>query len=529
VSALRGTPLLARVALRRDRIVLPVCAWLLVATVAGTAASFASLYPGIDERVAFGADVEHNSGLRAFYGPLPDATTIGGLTAWRMGVMAIVLLAVLNLLIVVRHTRGEEESGRLELVGAGAVGRAAPLTSALLVVWAADLAFALALALVAQGETVAGSLALGLGIAVGGGLFGAVAACTAQVTERARLASGLAAAALGVAFVLRAAGDAGDGASWLTWLSPIGWSEQVRAFGGERWWPLLLSVAATGALTAAAFVLSARRDLGGGLLTARLGPARAGRGLRGPLALAWRLQRGALAGWAVGFLAGGAALCGLADSARSLLDDNRQLLDLFRRLGGEQGLVDAFLATIVSMLGLIAAAYAVQAVLRLRGEETAQRAEPLLAAGVERLRWAVSHLLFAFMGTAFLLLCAGVAGGLSYGLVAGDVGGQLGRVTGAALAQAPAAWVTAAVALAFVGLAPRRSNLSWAVVVLFLALGQFGAVLQLPQWLIDLSPFAHVPRLPGTAAPAGPLLALTAVAAVVGAAGLAGLRRRDIG
>lgn len=531
MSALLGVPLLARIALRRDRVVLPLSFALVLLTVVSTAISFDDLYPTTASRLSLAADIEANAGLRALYGQLFDGSTVGGLLAWRMVAFAAAMTALLNLLIVVRHTRGEEESGRLELIGAGAVGRGAPLSAALLVLWAADLAFALVLvlALVAAGQPLAGSLALALGVAAAGGFFAAVAALTAQLTTSARLASGLAAATLGVAFLLRAAGDAGSGTAWLTWLSPLGWSEQLRPYAGERWWPLLLLLAATAALTAGAYALRARRDLGAGLLADRPGPPRAAAGLRSPFALAWRLQRGALLGWSCGFLVAGAVLCGIADSVADLLDGNREVTDIFQRLGGSQQIVDAFLAAMISLLGMVAAAYAVQSVLRLRGEETAGRAKPLLATAVGRLRWAAGHLAFAVVGTTILLLCAGVAGGVAFGLASGDVGGQLGRVTGAALAQAPAAWIAGAVAVALVGLAPRRSALAWAVVVLFFLLGEFGPLLEAPQWLLDLSPFAHLPSLPGGEATAAPFVALTAIAAAVGAAGLAGLRRRDLG
>jgi ABC-2 type transport system permease protein len=60
-------------------------------------------------------------------------------------------------------------------------------------------------------------------------------------------------------------------------------------------------------------------------------------------------------------------------------------------------------------------------------------------------------------------------------------------------------------------------------------LGLFGPVLQLPQPVLDASPFPHVPKLPGAEFTATPLLWLTGVAVVVLAAGLSGFRRRDIG
>jgi ABC-2 type transport system permease protein len=105
--------------------------------------------------------------------------------------------------------------------------------------------------------------------------------------------------------------------------------------------------------------------------------------------------------------------------------------------------------------------------------------------------------------------------------------GQLPRLLGAALAQVPAAWVLAGVALTLFGLAPGATTAAWGVLALCLALAELGPVLELSQSIIDVSPFAHSPQLPGGAFSAAPLT-LTAIAALLGAAGLAGLRRRDL-
>jgi ABC-2 type transport system permease protein len=64
--------------------------------------------------------------------------------------------------------------------------------------------------------------------------------------------------------------------------------------------------------------------------------------------------------------------------------------------------------------------------------------------------------------------------------------------------------------------------------VTFLLLGEFGPLFELPQWVMNVSPYAHVPRLPGTDITMAPVVTLVAVAAVLVAAGLVGLRRRDM-
>jgi ABC-2 type transport system permease protein len=88
--------------------------------------------------------------------------------------------------------------------------------------------------------------------------------------------------------------------------------------------------------------------------------------------------------------------------------------------------------------------------------------------------------------------------------------------------------VLAGLALAIFGVAPRYSVAGWGAVALCLALAELGPVLELPQAIVDVSPFPHSPQLPGGAFSAAPLT-LTVIAAALAAAGLAGLRRRDVG
>ncbi|CAM5473468.1 ABC transporter permease [Streptomyces tanashiensis] len=512
-----GTGVLTRLALRRDRLTLPVWALVTGGMVASGAGSLEGLYGTAAERAEAAATMTANSSMRALYGPV-FGDSLGGLVAWRFGTFGAVLAAVASLIVVVRHTREEEETGRQEMLSAGAVGRRAPLTAALLTALALNTAIALLITAGLAGQGTAGALALGLAVAGTGMVFATTAALAAQVTESARLAKGLTAAVLGLAFALRAAGDAG-GSSFLTWLSPIGWAEQVRAFAGERWWVLLLILAAVLAQTAAAYALTARRDVGASFLATRPGPAEGRLATAG--ALAWRLQRGTLLGWSLGFLLGGLAFGGMAEGAADLVGDNERAREIFERMGGQSALTDAFLATMVSLLGMLAALYAVGSVLRPYGEESSGRAEPLLAGALGRLRWAAGHLVIAFGGSALILVLAGIGLALSYGH-------DLGPILGAALVQLPAVWTLAGLAVLLWGAAPKAANAAWGMAGLCLALGWIGPALGLPGAVLGLSPFGHLPKLPGPDMTWTPVLALTALAAALTAAGLAGLRRRDV-
>jgi len=532
-AGLAGTGELARLAFRRDRIALPAGVYVITALVAGTAYTFRKLYPTAAGRAALAAAGGTNPALRFLYGRI-DGSSLGSLTAWRYGMWAGIFAALMAIFIVIRHTRSDEEAGRLELVGSAAVGRQAALAAGMLAAAAASIAVAvlLSIALPLVHLPVAGSVALALSIGCCGLAFTGIAAVAAQLTSSARAARGIALGALGVAFVLRGVGDAAGaaGPAWLSWTSPLGWVQFSRPFAGERWWVLALPLAVFAAGSALAFALAARRDLDAGLLPDRPGRATASSLLHGPFGLAWRLQRGALLGWAVGYAFTFAASGAAAQGVGQLLGTSSALERAITRLGGQAAITNAYLAAIMQLAGLVAAAYAVSVILRLRTEETGDRAEPVLATATGRVRWALSHIAVAVAGAALLLAVAGVAAGLAYGLRAGSAGSQVVTMLGAALGQLPSVLVLAAVAVAFFGFWPGASVAgAWAAVGLVVALALFGQVLQLSHWVIDVSPFTHAPRLPGGTVSAAPLLWLGLVAVACTAAGLAALRRRDVG
>ena len=531
MKALTGTASLIRLILRRDRSRLAV--WILVLALVpiGTASAFAGLYPDQAIREQLAATVGSTPALLAILGPV-YGSSIGALTAWRIGTIGAVLVGLMALLTVIRHTREEEEAGRRELLGSTVVGRHAPLAAAMTVAAATGLVLGLLLVLgfTSQGLPAQGALAYGTGVMLVAVAFAAAGALTAQLTENATTARGLAVGLLGAAFLLRVGGDAGEagGLGWMSWLSPVGWFSRMRPFAGERWWVLGLWLGVALVLSVAAFAISSRRDVGAGAFPPRPGPAAASPGLGTPLGLVWRLQRGSLVGWTFGLAAAGAVYGAAGDSIGDMMEGNPQLAAIFEALGGTQALTDTFFSAAVSVLALIATAYGIRAVLRLRVEEESLRAESVLATAVTRSGWALSHFLFGVLGPLFMLAVAAAVAGTVYGVVVGDVAGQAPRILGSALVQMPAVWVVTAAALTLFGLVPRLVSLSWGILVGCLLLGQLGQILRFPQWSLNLSPFTHIPLLPAEELEALPLLVLGAVASALAAMGVAGFRRRDI-
>jgi ABC-2 type transport system permease protein len=535
MKTLAGTSRLTLVALRRDRLTLPIWILSLSGFLSATTALWASELNVHADLVQDTEVAAASPGIRML--GLASGATIGAYAMVRDFLLLAVLAALMSTFTVVRHTRQGEETGRAELIGAAVVGRAAPLAAAVIMTVAANvvLALFLALGLIAAGQPAAGSFAAGTAVAAVGIVFAGIAAVTSQLTSTTRSASGLAAAVLGVSFLLSGVGNmAGDvdstgltvRSAWPSWLSPIGWGQQMRPFGGDHWWPLGLSVAVSAACVALAGLLVSRRDFGSGLVPQHTGPARAGRALRSSFALAFRLQRGALLGWSVAMLGFGSVMGGLAAQVRDSTGASR---DWYLRTGGSDSILDAYRASILQMAGVAAATYVVQVLLRMRAEEADGPVEAILATGVGRLRWAAGYAVTALLGATILVLLYALGAGATAGAALGDPAGQIARMIGPAAVQLPGILVLGATVIALVAVLPRYAVVaSWIVVLWSILAGPlFGPGLSLPRWALDLSPFTHVPKAPAVAITVQPVAGLLAATAVIACAGFFWLRHRD--
>lgn len=537
MNGFTGSMRLARLALRRDRITLP--AWILgmAAFLAATTAMFEdnyARYPLLlepDTRI-----VVENPGMRVL--GLVTGASVGGYTLHRDALTLAVLAALMSVFAVVRHTRQGEELGREELLGAGVVGRYATVTAAVTVALAANvvLAVMLGLAMSVTGQPAPGSLVAGTSIALVGATFTGVAAVTSQLASTARGASGLAGAGIGVAFMLAAVGNmlgTVDSAAlrvtsaWPAWLSPIGWGQQMRPFADNLWWPLGLGLLVTCSLLFVAVALVGRRDVGRGMWAERRGAAYASPTLLSPSGVVWRLQRGALLGWAAGLLGFGLIFGTLSDQIGGL---KGAATEWYATFGGDADLLGAYWASMMQMAGMAVAIYVVTLMLRLHQDEARGTLEPVLGTAVSRLRWLGAYTLNALAGALLVILAFAGAMGISGGQVLGGTASLLRDLVGAALVQLPAIAVLGAVVVALTMLVPRWSvGLSWALVTFSIMVGpMFGPSLGLPTWVLDLSPFTHVPNAPAVAPTAAPVLGLALASVLVAAAGVLMLRRRDL-
>ncbi len=516
-----GTVLVAGQALRRDRLLISVWTLLLGLVVYASAAATSTLYDSAADRVRAAEAINDNPAVVALYGPILRVDSLGELAMTKVTVLYAVGLALLILVVVRRHTRVDEESGHAELLAGTALGRDALLAGAVLegAVVAVGVAILVAGADIAGGLPVVGSIGFGA-TWLGTGLVAVgLTAVACQLAASSRTCFAVSGAVLAGLYLMRAVGDIK--AAWLSWLTPLGWNTRFSAWSEPRWWLLLLYLASALTLVVAAQTLRSRRDLGSGLFPARPGPAHGSPRLRDALGLAWRVQQPALLGWSVGVVAMGLVMGAIAPGVGDLLDTDSGR-ELVESMGGTGRLEESLLAAVLSIAAVAITSFGIACVTRASADERDGRSEQVLATVTSRSRLLLAAYAAALGGVAWLLALTGLATGLGYG---GDVDG----LVEAGLVQAPAVWVVIGVAALLYAIASRWALVSWAVLGIFLVLGQVGALLGLPAWVTGLSPFEHVSRLPVESFRPAPSLTLTVIAAGLLLAAWWRYRRRDIG
>lgn len=531
--------ILARHRMRRDRIQVPIWLASLTALLLFSALALQDTFGGLEERTLLVQLAVANPAVMFIRG-VPQGTDAAAVLIFTVLAFLAVLVALMNTFLAVRHLRAEEESGRADLVAATPATRVFPALATLLYGLAVNAVLALAAAgsLIIAGQEAAGSFLTGLALASVGVVFLVVGAVASELMPSGRAANGLAVGVALLAYLLRGIADAFGTVSpnglsvdsaWFAWLSPIGWAQKTRPFTENDLTPLLLSFATALLLIGIVALSRSRRDTGASVLAPTNGRVTALPSLAGPFGLAWRLQWPSILAWCVGAAVfgvfGGSLGTAVASSdlAASPLGD--RIADLSR--GGDT-LTEAFIAIIFTIIGIIAAGCAIQAIVRMRQEESHAGGELVLATPISRYSWAGAYLGVGVIAVV-LVLAAGATTSVLAALAVGAPQDSIEDSVLAALAQLPAALLFLA-AVAFIwSLVPRLSaGLGWGLLALSAFLGLFGTLVGLPDWTADLSPFSHSPVPSGADTDWSGGIVMVALAVPTGAAALLLFRRRDL-
>lgn len=526
---LEKTVFLSKFIFRLDRLRIPI--WVLALTfftiIVPTA--FKGLYNSQQERDAM-AQTMANPAMTAMTGPADLSNyTIGVMTAHQMLLMTAAVTGLMSILLVTRHTRADEEDGRLELLRSLPVGRLSYLNATLLTVSSACIGLALIngfglYALGIESMDLEGSLLYGAALGAAGLFFAGVTAVFAQASDSSRGTIGYSIAVLLISYLFRAITDISNES--LSWLSPLAWVTKAEVYDSNNWWPIVLMAAAAIVLFAAANYLNAIRDLDRGFFPSMPGKQYASRFLQSPIGLALRLQRTGIISWAIGMFVLGASYGSVLGDLESFFSENEAMKQLLKPTEGVT-LVEQFIPMLMIVISLMATIPPVTAMNKLRGEEKKERIVHLLSKAVSRSKLLGSYLVISVIN-GFLMISLAALGLWSAGTAVVEGGLSFGMIFGAALSYYPAMLVMISLAVFLIGFLPKFTGFIWLYVLYSFIVLYLGGLFQFSDWIGSLSPFGHVPQAPIEEFSIVPLLLLCLAAGVLALAGFIGFNSRDI-
>jgi len=535
-----GTWRLVRLALRRDRITIPVTLGLTVAMVAGSAPALASAYPDYQARLEYVISSVPSIVGRFFQGTI-QGVSLGSILIAETFLSAVVIVAVMSIFIVSRHTRYNEEIGAGELIGSMEVGRNAPLSAALIVAVVANLIVAVVIFLfLARVPALSrtGSIFFVSSLAMSGIFFSGLTAVTVQLSDYRRGANALAIGALVTFFMIRAVGDSLGKvslgglrvtASWVSWLSPLGWASQTLPYYANRLLPLVLLFIGFLLTTLMGFFILSKRDVGSSIFPSKPGPARAKSSLTSAGGLARRLQRNSFYGWLAGFVLTGLMVGVMVTDFRNLFEQNA----VWKQLLGNSGATENFTASVLGVMfprmAAMLAGYVVSALIKMYDEEGYGRIEFLITTALSKTKWFFSHVTTIVIGITMSLAAMGLAGGLGYLARASVKEVSLLNVVLSSLANVPAMMLFMAIILIVFAIRGRFvKTFAWSFYAYVVLIDSLVRIFKWPDWLSKLSPFSHTPAVPSSNVDIWPLIFMTIIAIVLFFLAADLFRRRDL-
>lgn len=486
-------------------------------------------YPTIAERTDFARSFADNKAVRLFYGEPHDLLSVSGYTAWRVGGTLAIFAAIFGLFAAVRALRTEEDTGRQELVLAGIVARhtaylssIAAIAAGTVLLWAGESA-----GFIVAGLPTGGSMYLALATVSVVPVCAGAGALASQLAPTRRMALELGGALIGVWFLLRVIADTASGVTWLRWITPLGWAEQLRPFAGEQPLVLLLPAASAVLLLWLAARISAGRDVGTGVLPARdSAEPRLGL-LSSPLAQAFRSERSSLIVWltSVGAFA---YILGVVAKSSSSAGISKNLNRELGKLGtGSIITPTGYLGFTFIFFVLVISVFMCAQIGMARHEEAEQRLETLLSLPVARWRWLAGRLALAACGAVAISLTAGLLAWV--GAESGGAGIPLGKMIEAGANCLPVALLFGGFAALAYAIVPRASSaIAYGLLTVAFLWDLVGSLLSVPEWLIELTPFRHIGLVPAQPFRAGDAAIMLAIAATCALLATWMFARRDL-
>ena len=522
---------LTRFILRRDRLRLILWLVMLSGFVIGLVPVFSDVILKGAEKSQM-AEMMKNPAIIAMVGPAYGEADFhtGAAFANFMLVFCVMAAAVMNIFLITRHTRNDEELGRLEVVRSLPVGRLANITSAMTASFVTNLILSIITtlglyAIRGEGMTFLGCAIFGLSLGIIGLVFAGLSALFCQLSANNRTAMGLSFLSLFVFYIMRAIGDTGTEA--LSLISPLGLVLRTENFVNDYIWPLVVLLLMAAGVFVISLMLAATRDLGQGLLPQKPGRKHASALLSSPLGLALRLTRTAIIVWTLTLFSLAAMYGSVFGDLEGYISGSEALSAMFSTAEGAASVTEQFMVLLFAVMSLIGTIPLLTYVNRVVAQEKDGVTEHILSKAVSRPKQVLAYLLPSMvLSVIYQLLSA-------YGLwVVGsqvlDTLPPLSTFVNAALLYLPAMWCLIGISLLLIGYLPEKTFLVYVYLGYAFMSIYFGRLADLPDWIRKLTPFGFIPEYPLEDITWWPLVVITGLAIVFISMGTTGYRRRDM-
>lgn len=494
MKSFTGTIRLFLFTLRRERVHGIVWLLSLMFTTVSVALTFEHLYDTETEIEAL-KQIILNPAITAMvgqpYGINHYATDT--MMAHQMLLFTMIAVAIMNILLVARHTRADEQSGRLEHIIALPVGRIAGTLALTLYVIIINLFVTVsnALSLMAIGLEGVGSFSYGLALGTTGVFFASITALFAQFTSTSQATTGLSLFVLIGSYMLRAIGDME--AEILSKFSPFGLLLMSEVYVNNYLSPFFILLGIAVLLLVIVFFLQANREIGEGLIQVRSRKVRQ-KSLSNTFQFVLRLQLSLIIAWAIGLYVLGASYGSMLGDMETFLE-GLSMIEKMLPDDGDGTLTEQFLGMLMSVMALIGVVPSIIIVQRLYAEEDKNQMEILLTTGTSRIKVMSHYLLVAFI-TSIVMLVMTVIGLYSVSIFVMDEAIPFQIYLEYSLGYLLAIWVTISLATFLIGIAPKWRNVIWIYIVYSFVVIYLGDLLELPNWLKKLTSYGYTISFP---------------------------------
>lgn len=474
-------------------------------------------------------EMSKNPAMEVMLGPGDfNDVNIGVLFAHEMTLFTGIMVAIMNILIVARDTRGDEADGKTEILKALPIGKHAPLISHLLMNIFSNglLAILFVVGLTCLNTNsidFSGALVYGFSMGVFGLMFSGLTMVIAQLVSSGGETAGMSIAILLLMYLVRAFGDIAN--EQISMYSPMGWLSRVYAFSENNWWPIITMLVVTILMYVIALALNHIRDINAKMLPQLPSRKRATWYMKSPLGLQIKLQKAGFCYFAIGLFVLGLSYGSIFGDLDRFFKDNPLLQSMLSDKGNNY--VEQFLPQLMLVMSLISTIPSLMSLFKIKKSIDMGYAMLVLANTVSRINFLSSFLILSIINAIVMISLAAL--GLYVGQVyALENAIDFGTIMQSAMIFIPAILVFVGLGTLVIGWGIKFTNVVYLYLAYTFVVNYLGVLLNVKAWMKDITPFNHIPNIPVDDFKLLPLVILTIIATMMCIIGIIGFKQRDL-